>query len=436
MPSGQPASGPSKKKKMLLLVGMALVLVLGGLGTVFGLYLPNQPDNVYKTGMDRTGKALNTLVTDVTAQSQLDKLKKVQMTGTASGSYQGMSFAGTLDAKAGPHAVNGTLSVTATPTGQASQTYSVGLIANQATGSNLPDLFFKLSGFKQLGLDAFVPGISSYDGKWLSVSAAYLQSLGLSMGSSGSSSSKDTFTSADATELAKTASNVTSQYLFTADPAKAVFVKKSFVGKEKVDGLSTYHYTVTISNDHLKAYCTQFVNDMYATTAFKHLQAQSAQFMGDKQDALDSCKTVHVSSSTALDVWIDSKYKMVHKVRIPDTTNKSNYVDIGQTYTGGDSVSLFVNFHDGEQKVDANISMDLDTKADTATTKVHAVSSDPASAFKLDASVSLKPYNGTIDTTAPAGAVPIKDVLTQLGLGNFNPAELFVPTLTDQSLSL
>jgi hypothetical protein len=85
---------PKRKRKFVMLgsgIALGLVLLSGG---VFGLYLPNTPTSVYSTGINRSGKALNALVTTATDQKQLAAYNTSAITGSVvanvgSGSYSG-----------------------------------------------------------------------------------------------------------------------------------------------------------------------------------------------------------------------------------------------------------------------------------------------------------------------------------------------------------
>src|SRR5690606_31032379 len=75
---------PPKKSKKPLFVGLfvALAVVLGSAGYVFGYYIPNKPENVWKTGLNRSGDTLAKLVAESTTEQKIEKLKSSKSTIT------------------------------------------------------------------------------------------------------------------------------------------------------------------------------------------------------------------------------------------------------------------------------------------------------------------------------------------------------------------
>ncbi len=73
-PSAGPTTGINTtprqgKRKVILFGAMAAVLVLAGsAAAVFGVYIPNKPQNVWKTGLNRSGTAVQKLVATVTTK--------------------------------------------------------------------------------------------------------------------------------------------------------------------------------------------------------------------------------------------------------------------------------------------------------------------------------------------------------------------------------
>src|SRR5688500_18121467 len=67
-PNGVVSGGAKKgfgglgKKKALVAAGAAAVVVLGAAGYVFGFYLPNKPENVYKSALSNTGEGYQALI--------------------------------------------------------------------------------------------------------------------------------------------------------------------------------------------------------------------------------------------------------------------------------------------------------------------------------------------------------------------------------------
>jgi hypothetical protein len=189
------------------------------------------------------------------------------------------------------------------------------------------------------------------------------------------------------------------------------------VGKESVDGKSTYHYKVTLNADHLKAYCSALVDKLYTTSAIKRVPGVDAENL-DKDKASDKqdCNKISIKDAPTYDMWVDAKYKLVYKVRITDSKHTDIYEDVGQVYTGGDDFTLFLKFHDGPQKQDGSISMTGNLKTAKTSGEINVTGGSSADAYTIKATLDARPYAGDIDVSAPAGAIPIQDVLKQFGI--------------------
>lgn len=417
-----------RRKKLLVLGGVVVLLLLLGGGYIFAFYLPNQPDNVYKTAASRSGKALNQVVNKVTDKSKLDALKKSDITLSLNAKYGKDSFSGTFDAKFDASHTDTGLNFVAKSTGVPDKALTAKVLGEVPAGTQYPNIYFQLTGLKSFGLDTFLPGISDYDGKWIAITSGYLKSLGTVP--TAAQLNKKTLTTDDFAELAHVATTTTVDYVFTTDSSKAVFTKKSFVGKEKVDGLSTYHYQVTLNTDHLKTYCKALVDSVYSTNAYKKLPYVDENNVDKEKDsAKKDCDSsspdstvsktdqeVSPDSLKTYDLWIDAKYKLVYKVRIPDSSNKEAYTDVGQVYKGGDDVSLFVAFHDGKNKTDGKFTLDtnLNNSTSKGTLVITGGTGDNTYDFKM--TLDAKPYTGEIKIEEPAGAIPFQDVLKRFGI--------------------
>ncbi len=417
MPTPQPfyqgmAARPKSRKKWLAVGGLvALVLLLSG-GYTFAFYLPGLPANVYKTGMNRTGKAVNSLVTQATNKSNIDAFSKSELTLTGEADYSDTSYSGQLSTKFDQLNSNSNLDFTLKANDGTSKTLNAKVLTQSATSGSFPNIYFQVTGLKALGLDDFVPGISQYDGQWISVDAQYLESLGVTPGEVSTSKQP---TSDDIAQLAQAVTTDTQNYVFTTDPAKAVLEEKNFVGKETINGIKTYHYVMGLNKTHAIAYCKAVVTTFYNSNVAKKMFTSSSLANDEKQSQLDSCDSnTDISSSNTFDMWIDSKYKLVYKVRFTDKSQKDTYVDVGQTYTGGNKVSLFVNYHDGElhQTGTATIDLNMDSKETKGTLTLD--SSDPDNIYSLKFTLDAKPYTGSVDVQKPAGAVPIQNVIQRL----------------------
>lgn len=421
-----PVTGGSdggKKKKLLIAAGVSVITLLLAGGAVFGLYVPNTPTNVWSTGLNRSGKALDSLVQTATTPDRLKSYTTSELKGTLDAKVGDAKYSGTFNTTFDKTHLNAALNVALQSEGT-NETIGAKVVSQVAAGNLYPDVYFQLTGLSTLGLDAFVPGVSTYDGKWIKVDSSYLKSIGDSYLATNDNT-KTQVTTQNIADMARAASSVTKDYLFTAAPDKAVLIKKSYVGKEKVDGITAYHYKVGINNQHLQAYCEALSNAVLSTDGYKKISGETTQQVNDeKQAAIKDCKNdaSTFKSTNTLDTWIDGHYKLIYKVRVYDPGRTTYYTEVGQLYKGGDKLSLFMNFHDSSVGGDGKLTMD--TNIQTSATKLTLTYKQTGGdgpfdvTATLDASGSSKP----VQVTIPTGAIPIQDVLKKFGLGDTVPA--------------
>lgn len=393
-----------------------LILALAA-GAVFGLYLPNTPDSVWKTGLNRTGDALEQIVTTAAEPKKIDAYKASEITGDADITMDKQHYAATFSSKFDQTNSDSGLDLTTKDSAGKTSKLNAQVLTTLEKGKNYPDIYFKLTGIKAFGLDSFAPSLTAYDGKWISIDSTYLESIGATY-LSGTDNNQKQATSADISAAAKTAVRVTSEYLLTTDEEKAVFVKDSFVGKETVDGVNTYHYKVSVDLDHATAYCKALSNAMLSTEAYKKTSgATDKEIAESKKQADTGCNDSvkkDFKATDTFDLWIDKKYKLVYKVRVPDSENKASYTEVGQRYTGGDSLALFASFHDAKSKSDTKL--DLETNLKTSVTSVGVLSKSTDSDYPYDVKITVKakPSTEAVKVTKPSPVTPIEEVLNKL----------------------
>ncbi len=415
--------GKLKRKKLLLAGGAIAFILMLSSAVVFGYYLPNQPNNVYKTGVNRSAKALDKLVNATTEKSKLEVFKKSDITLSVDAKYKDTSYTGSFNAKFDGSKADGGINFVSKQTSKPDQIFSAKFLGELPTGSQYPNVYVQLNGLKALGADNYLPGLAAYDGKWIAILSDYLKSLGTVP--TAEETNKKQLTSNDIAELARAATGVTVDYVFSTEPDKAVFEKKSYVGKEKVDNTNAYHYRVGLNKDHVKAYCKAMVEKIYSTNAYKKLPWVDEQNVAkDKEAASKDCDSSYndIKADTTYELWVDAKYKLIYKIRIPDATDKETYTDIGQVYKGGDNVSLFAAYHNGTDKSDGKFTLDTNLKTSTTKGTLTFSGGDLDNKYDIKVTLDAKPYNGEINTNKPAGAIPVQEVLKQLGI---DPALLF-----------
>jgi hypothetical protein len=433
---GMPVGSSSTKKKLLLLGGGVVVIVALLVGAVFGLYLPNTPDNVFSTGITRTGKALDMVVTSATEPKKLASYKTSAISGSVDATLAGSKYTGKFTTIFDKSSLDGGLDFTLNSSDGTKEALNAKVLSQIPADSNYPDVYFQVNGIKSLGLDALIPGISEYDGKWIVASSEYLKSVGGTFLST-TDNTQTQVTSSDIAELARTSSAVTKDYLFSTTQDKAVFIRQSFVGKENIDGLTAYHYKVGVNVAHAKAYCVALTNSLLATSAYKKLSGETtAQLQTDKKTTVSDCQTSvdqTVKSSDSFDMWIDGKYKLVHKFRIYDTQNKGSYTDVGQLYKGGDKLSVFANYHDETGKSDGTFTLDTDLQTSSTKGVITFKSSDSNNPYDITATIEAVSSTKPVTITKPTNPLKIQDVLSKFGIDTSPGAVTSISAKADDS---
>lgn len=423
--SGSGASGG--KKKPLLFGGIAAFVALAGAAFYFLSYAPNTPNNVWNTGLSRSGKAISKVTETATDKQNLDKILKTQVEATIDGDISGMKFNGSLDTKFDEANSDSKLNFKAKMDDK-DLDLGLNVLTNLPKDSKYPNIYFQFYGLKALGLDESAPEIAEYEKKWIAIEADYIEK-NIPLGEMPESKQEDV-TAAEMADLVKAVNEVNGQYLFTADPVKAVLVQKQFVAKEEVDGVKAYHYVVGINAANAKSYCKEMVNKVLAQTAAKKTIGDDKTVEELKKEGVKSCDEIKETQET-FDMWMDAKYKLIYKARFADKKNKNSYVDIGQKYTGGDDINFFVNFNEAESKSTVKFNLSTNTKTNITSGDITAASTDENSPYTVKVTIKSKPFDGSINSSKPEGTVSIEEILNKLGI---DPSSL-APEPTEQTES-
>lgn len=415
-----PTPGTSGKKKKITIIALiaAVIIALLGAGYVSGYYIPNQPDNVYKSGFERTGKAVDNLVSEGLEDKKLETYKNSEVSGTVEVKAAGAEYSGSFNSKYDSKKTDSTATYK-----NPDQDVNLQVLSSLPDGKVYPDIYFKLSGITGLGLDEFLPQLKNYDDKWISVSSDYLASV-IPADIDDEASGQD-FTEKDAAELARIVTDKTREYVFTSDTNKAVVEQRSFVGTEELDGdITANHYTVAIHKDNTKKYCKALVESVMSSDSYKKIPGVKADSIDeDKKDAIKDCDESvdkDIKDTDTFDLWVDKKTKLIHKIRVTDENDKGTYLEIGQTYKKGSNVPLFVNVHSDKDKYDAKLTLDVDTEKSITKGSLTFDYNDNEK-YTVKAGFEFKPHNGEIKVEKPAGAVSIEDVMKAF---NFDPSAL------------
>ncbi len=213
--------------------------------------------------------------------------------------------------------------------------------------------------------------------------------------------------------------------MFTSDTEKSVFVNKQYLGKEDVEGVGTFHYEVGLDKANYKEYCEAVSKVFLDSPAYKKLFSKTDQELeANKQSLGDDCKKAsdEIKDDHTFEMWIDSKYKLIKKVRVySNKDDKGEYFEFGQNYDGSDKVSFF--FASASDKGGFNSKTTLTTDLNTGESSGELTFNGGSDTGKYDGKITLtaKPLGDDFDITPPSDAVKIEKVLKDIGI---NPADL------------
>ncbi|CAN5639456.1 hypothetical protein BH23PAT2_BH23PAT2_03540 [soil metagenome] len=420
--AGQTPAGGKKhpKKKLLIIGGVVALTLIAVAGFVFGYYIPNQPDNVYSTGLDRTGEVLQELILEATEEDALEAFSQSEVTMSAVVTAEGNEINGTFTSKLNDVSSDSQLGISvASDTPDQDMDIALSILTDLQADNRFPDVFLRFSGYRGLGLEGFVPGIDAYDGKWIAITADYIEENFGEYIDEEVETDGD-ITHEDITELATVTTDVTNRYIFTSDPENAVFENREFVGEEQLDDVTAYRYVVGLNIANAKKYCAEISEQVINTQAYKKMLGLSDEDVTDAvAEARESCEEdVEISQDdTTFDMWIDKKYKLIHKVRVYEQETRDNYIEIGQNYTGGNNLSIFALYHNEEDNLDWTFeaSTNPETSVTSGSSKLTKNGENPVD---MDITFEIKPYSGDINVERPTDVLDVQDVLEALGNGS------------------
>lgn len=448
-PEDTPGSSPTSKgvlNRKLLLFALPILLILLVAGVVFGYYIPNKPENVYKTGLDRSGDALEIILEKATEQETYDKFKKSEVTAAMDINYDNQNINGDFTAKFDESKLDTDLNLSfpSGESGQAELGFSV--LSDKAQDKQFPDTYLNLRGVKAMGADLFLPGIGKYDGKWLAISSDYIQSIadeyGIEAKEQDNTENYPTFD--DISSFVREVYGDTNEYVFTSDPEKAVLENRQYLGKEDVDGVSTYHYEVGLNKENYKAYCEAVSNTLLSSPVYKKLSgADDETVESEKQKIGENCRhsSEDIKDDETFEMWVDSKYKLIKKIRIYSGEEKTDYFEMGQNYDGSDKLSLFFGFHsdNGPFDIKSTLTTDLNIGESSGEITFNGGSGETG-AYDGKITMSMKPLSGDFEITKPGKTINIEKLLKEFGvdpkgLASFyggNPAGDFASGVNDK----
>lgn len=431
--SGPPKSvkfRPPRRSKLKLLLGLVIILLLLGAASAAAYYtvlLPNQPEALWHTAMDNTAKGYDGLI-DYSQKHVNDK------GGELSGTY---SFDGAVK-------TDGALQASWYD-GTGTAKLDVGVGTGRATlegrlfksASQNPDVYVNVTGIKGLATQYnqpnLEPTLTQLDGQWIAIDHTMFDNLEKQL-TQGQATQPLTLTPQDSLDIGRKTGEALKAYVFTDDPARAVFTIQQKVGREEHDGRSTYHYKAGVHKQHLKDFAAALKDKLNQTKLKDLLGGKSLEQVIEYDQLIKEIDKIDTNTATA-DVWIDTQTKLFQAVRIynkPGDTN--NYVEFGVPYTGGDDMPFVLKLAGKDQgsEDEATVRLTLNTKTNQSKLAVSASNKGKqTTTFKLDLSSKIRTEPVRVDK--PTNAKPLAEVMSTLGL---SPQALERATGSLQSLPL
>lgn len=414
-----------KSHKKLWMSALVLLVLLGlGAGYAFAFYLPNTPDNVYKSSLTNSGLAADKLI-DYSRMQQQAHYKSTSFDGKLNVKSPDVSFDASLNGDVSK--TDGQVQASADVMGQQVKA-NVKYITK--SGNDAPDIYVQASGAKtflnQNGLGAY----AKLDGKWIAIDHTIVDAYrsGLQQAAKAMSNNEANKIKAPTTSQIYDAVNkvqvVNKQYIFSTDPSKAVLTKNQYLGKETVNGRMMYHYKVGYNKAHLKAYITsvcQALDNSQLNDWAKQVDSGSKN-ISDVINCDTSGNSIdQLKSGYTFDMWADAKTKLIGKLTFTDTANKNDTFSLSQNYTGGVVYPFSVNLaskDDSGNPTNITLGYSVNSATHKVSMTLNANTKDSSGTTTVSGSLNATPSNNSVTVTAPKGAEPVTNVLKSLDLGS------------------
>ena len=403
--------GAKKRFPKAALIGFAGLVIVGlaGAGYYFGYYTNSSV--VYSQALGNTGKGITELSNRLTEQPKL-----AYKGYTGSGSYKVESDSFKTDGKMNFRA-DSSNSDTTFDVGLGTGRLNVDFRTIKSVSTN-PDIYLKASGLESLG-SLLGPNFSSitskYGDKWIVVDHTLLDNVEKQTVASAATVPPSSEQMVD--ELSAF-NKVNQQYVFTANKDKAVTVILKSYGRETVDGHQVMHYKVGLNKTHVKTYVTA------QRDALKASKLQAWIVKNNYQDAVDSAykdaikSSDNIKSDDTFEMYADVNSRAIYKLRFAATKNPAvNFVDVGLDSGGVNELPFFVSVKNSDSSSDISFKVVANTK--TNVLKVNLIVSETGrNKFKSSSDFTFQPSTLAVKIDTPAGALPLAQVLNDLGLGD------------------
>lgn len=412
--SAIPTADKTKRKRWLLPVVIAVVVLLLVGGYVFGFYLPNTPGNVYKRSLSNTAGGYDKLINYAQLQSQ-KHYKSYNMDGNFKFTGNGLAADGTVSGQADDK--SSSAKIVADVMGQK---FTLNERMITVSGQTSPDMYVQVTGIKNMLDNYGLETLDNLDGQWVLIDHTLFDSVAGS--TAGGINTKVTSpTSKQVQDALAKVGTVNRKYLFSTNKDTAVLTNNKFLGKSTKDGRQVYGYEVGYNKDHLNAYVVALGKALDSSELNAWVkQASNGKSISDAMDLKSLQSNIDKMKGTeTFHMYADAKSKLVSRLEYTGKSGNDPTFFIAQGYTVGSVYPFSFGVNDSSV-VNALIGLKLDTKANAFSFDLNVTPGTKTSAderMNAKMHVDVTPSNEAIKVEAPANAEPITDLLNRLGLG-------------------
>ena len=460
-----PIATKKKLNKKVLLAGFGTVaVILMAVVSVLAFYIPNRPQNVWQTGLTRTGDQFSTILTksnDPVIKQALQK-NKISLDGQVS--IDDQTYTINLGSQYDKANSNSNLKINGQKANEQKQVnLGIDVKTQLPEKATLPNIYFKLSGIGDLELDSLLPGFSAnYDNNWIAIEQDFYRQYQQSIEGAQQKQDNSNVTSDEIIGVLEDINMVNKEYIFTADSQKAVIQLNDFIKTEDSEGIKANHYKASINKDNLQKYCLAMVEKLSVNqTVKKSISSDDNKYNETIKTYKDDCQksiTESKSLDKQFDICVDKKYKLLHKIRIYDDLEAKNtdfkkqkedcqkqtndlglenqttdfcksyddmletgevYTDFGQIYKGNDELVIFTAEKADTNKNKYNFKAQLVVNAKKLSLMGNfngegSLSSGSTANWKANLNFKNESFDGAITSSKPEGAVPLQQVLDKI----------------------
>jgi hypothetical protein len=405
-----------KMKKSIFIPALILLVIIGG-GLLFYFEYWLNPSVIWSNSLTDTGKGFNNLVTYLNSQSGVT-YKGYNTNASLNVKVSGTTYSGSFTEQNDAANSQSTLKANIGPANLNLQT-----ISYVEPGATTPDIYFNISGFKNLGLGQYVgineQQLDSLDGQWISVSHSLIQQIEQSV--SAQQTKTTPLTWKDVASTAQTLNTVNSKYIFTTNKNYSVTKVVKNYGFQTIDGVKTYHYKVGFVKANVKNYITALKNALTNTPVGKYATKETGDSINDLvgYSALESSAD-NINNSDTVDVWAGVSTRVIYKVRISDQSNPStNYIEVGLNYKNSKSYPFFINWMSGTSGDNTNVSLLLTLNTQSNSLTGSLLATDPSDKVTVTGNANFTPTNQVFNIKPPANSITLQAAMAKIGLSSY-----------------